>query len=144
MSTAIQLRAFRAVVFALAGFATLVGLSGAFGGLEAMATVFDAGAPGAVDASLRDHLRAICAGFIGYGWLTAWAAWALDRARTAFRIGVAVGVVAGLGRVTGWMVDGPPGALATLFAGIELVAFPLLLIWHTRLLGRAPPEPRAD
>ena len=36
--------------------------------------------------------------------------------------------------VTGWIVDGPAGWLPAVLIGLELVAFPLLLLWHTRLL----------
>jgi len=41
--------------------------------------------------------------------------------------------------VTGWLVEGYPGIPALLFMTTELVVFPLLLVWHTRLLrlGRA-------
>lgn len=138
MNWSTELRAFRLVIAALvAAIALLIGSIAGFGGLDAMAALVGARTPGDVDPALRNHLRAFSVVFAGFGLLIGWTALALEERKTGFRIAVAVIVAAGLARVTGWIVDGAPGALATLFLTMELVLFPLLLAWHARLLRLA-------
>ncbi len=131
-----ELRVFQAIVLGIALVTLVAGPAGGFGGLEGLAAVFGAEGPIALDPGIRNHLRAICAVFLGFGILMAWSALALERGRTVFRIGVGVIVLAGLARVTGWIVDGYPGVPAVVFTALELVAFPLLFAWHARLLRR--------
>lgn len=131
-----ELRAFQAIVLVIALVTLVAGPAGGFGGLEGLSAVFGVEGPIALDAGIRNHLRAICVVFLGFGILMAWSALALERGRTVFRIGVAVIVLAGLARVTGWIVDGYPGVPAVVFTTLELVAFPLLFAWHARLLRR--------
>jgi hypothetical protein len=135
MSLSTELRFFRGVVMAIAAaIAFVVGPTGAFGGVDGVAALLGRDPPVGVDPVLRNHLRAICGAFAGFGLLAVWSIGALDERRNAFRIVVAVGVAIGLARVTGWIVDGDPGALAKLFLATEVVLLPLLLLWHERLL----------
>lgn len=138
MSPSNELRVFRAVVIAIIlAIPITLGLLGGFGGLEGIAALLGTEAPGPVNPALRNHLRAICTTFAGFGLLAGWTLGALEERKTAFRLAVAVIVVAGLGRVTGWIVDGRPGLVASVFMAMELILFPLLLVWHTRLLRLA-------
>lgn len=138
MSPAFELRAFRGVVIAIAiAIALLVGGIAGFGGLEGMAILFGAPLPERFDLGLRNHLRAICVVFAGFGVLVVWSTFALEQRRAAFRIAVATIVLAGLARIIGWLVDGPGGLTAGTFVTMELVLFPLLLAWHTRLIRLA-------
>jgi uncharacterized protein DUF4345 len=135
MSPVSELRAFRAIAIVIvAVIPTVVGLVAGFGGLEAMAALFGREAPGSVDPSLRNHLRAICIVFPGFGWLYVWSTLAIKERKGAFRIVVGVIILAGFARIAGWISDGPPGALATTFLAMELVLFPALFLWHQRLL----------
>jgi hypothetical protein len=135
MSPASELHVFRAIVIVIvAVIPTLVGLAAGFGGLEALAALFGREAPASVDPSLRNHLRAICIVFAGFGWLLVWSTLALQERKGAFRIVIGVVIVAGFARIAGWISDGPPGALATTLLAMELILFPALFLWHQRLL----------
>ncbi len=99
-----------------------------------MAALFRREAPPSVDPSLRNHLRAICVVFAGFGWLLVWSTLAIQQRKGAFRIVVGVIILAGFARIAGWISDGPPGALAATFIAMELVLFPAIFLWHQRLL----------
>ena len=131
-----QLRLFQAILAAIAFGVTPLGVAAGYGGLEGMAALLWRDTTVVLDPALRNHLRAICVVFAGFGALMLWSTFDLDQRKGAFRIGIAAIVAAGLARLTGWRIDGDPGSMAKLFAFIELVVFPLLFAWHFKLLGR--------
>jgi hypothetical protein len=136
MGPHVELRLFRGAISAIA-LVTLAGLAGGFGGVPGLAAVFGLEAPPAIDPALHNHLRAVVTVFAGFGAIMVWAAFELERGAPVFRIGVVAIVLAGLARATGWIVDGPPGAVPAALLVTELVAFPLLALWHARLLRKA-------
>lgn len=132
-----ELRLFRAIVAVIAFGVTPVGVVAGYGGLEGMAALLGRDTTVVLDAGIRNHLRAICVVFAGFGALVLWSTFDLKQRRGAFRISMVAIVAAALARVTGWRVDGDPGALAKLFLSTEIGVFPLLFLWHFRLLGRS-------
>ncbi|HEU4429061.1 MAG TPA: DUF4345 domain-containing protein [Myxococcota bacterium] len=136
----VELGAFRAVVVALLLIPAVAGLTGAFGGIEGMARLFGSDAPLVLSPVLRNNFRAICAAFFSWAPLVAWSLATWSRPAGALRIILACGFLAGCARLTGWLVEGHPGAVAVAILSIELGGMPLLLVWHGRLLRRARAE----
>lgn len=119
MSTAMQLLLFRAINFGIATVTVVFGPLIGFGGLKGMAMLLGVSAPQGVDPGMQNHLRAIGVMFFAADAILAWATVAILEGKTAYRVGVAVIVVAGLARTTGWVVDGYPGPLAATFLSIR-------------------------
>ncbi|MBI3557401.1 MAG: DUF4345 domain-containing protein [Deltaproteobacteria bacterium] len=143
MTPATELRLFRGVMIIMAAaICGLVGLVSGFGGLESMAALFRSAQTIMLDAGLRNHVRAISVVFAGFGAFTVWSTWALEERKGAFRIFVVFGVSAGFARATGWMTEGYPGVMATVFMAMELAILPALCIWHARLLRLGADRPR--
>ncbi len=112
----------------------VVGLIGAFGGLEGMARLFAVHDEITVPSMLRNSLRAISLMFAGYAPLVIWSLRALPERAGAFRIAIAFAFAAGFARLTGWLTEGYPGAVPAVFMGMELALMPALLVWHLRLV----------
>jgi len=66
--------------------------------------------------------------------LIAWSLARLSERATVFRIVVGCAFLAGFARLTGWLVDGYPGAVPAMLMVTELVGMPALLAWHTHLV----------
>lgn len=139
MSMRSELRAFHGVVGLVLLIPLFGGLTGAFGGLEGMAYLFQVDHELVVSPLLRNNFRAVCTAFASWVPLVIWSLAALPERAAVFRIVVGCGFVAGFARVTGWRIEGYPGAVAVGIMAIELAGMPLLLLWHARLvrLGRA-------
>ncbi len=138
MSMRVELRAFYGVVGLILVIPLVVGLVGAFGGLEGMARLFGVDHRIVVSASLRNSLRAISFMFFAWFPLVIWTLAALPERAGAFRITVGCAFLAGFARLTGYLVEGYPGIVPVVFMIIELAGMPILLLWHARLvrLGR--------
>jgi len=132
--------AFRAVVCVLLSIPAIAGLAGAFGGIEGMARLFGSEQEAVLAPVLRNNFRAICAAFFSWAPLALWSLAAPARRAGALRIILGCAFLAGCARLTGWLVDGHPGAIALAILSIELGGMPLLLLWHARLLRRARAE----
>ncbi len=136
MRLSTELRLFRLIVGVVVLIPLGLGPIGAFAGLEALGATLGGAETIRLDPSLRNHLRAICLFFAGFAALVAWALGSLEARAGAIRLALAVTLLAGLARLTGFFVDGRPGPVAIAFMTIELVVPPLVLLWHGRLLRR--------
>ncbi len=104
-----------------------------FGGVGALAWLFQLEAPPPLDPGLHNHLRAVSVMFLCAGLMFAWSTIELKAGRVVFRVGVAMVLFAGLARMTGWLCDGYPGLIPVGLMVIELGVFPALFLWHRRL-----------
>jgi hypothetical protein len=144
MSMRSELRVFYGVVGLLLLIPLLDGLVGAFGGLVGMARLFLVDDQVAMSPVLKSNCRAICCAFFSWLPLVVWSLAALRERAGAFRIIIGCGFLAGLARLTGWLVEGYPGVAPAGLMAIELGFLPLLLLWHARLVrlaGRAAALP---
>ena len=136
-----ELRMFHTVVGVVLLIPLVGGLVGTFGGLAGMARLFGTDSEMTISPVLRSNFRAICSAFLSWVPLLLWTmARPVERAG-AFRIIVGCAFLAGLGRLTGWIVEGYPGFIPVLLMIIELVVMPTVLIWHAGLLQRIDTEP---
>jgi hypothetical protein len=140
MSRSTELRLFYATVGAVLLIPTVVGLVGAFGGLEGLAALFQEDRHAQLAPGLRNHLRAICLMFFMIAPLVVWTLRDLKARAGAFQIVLAAAWLAGFARLVGRFVDGNPGVIATVFCGLELGLMPVLLLWHARLVRRCGHE----
>ena len=134
MSMRVELRAFYGVVGAILVIPLVVGLVGAFGGLEGIALLFGVDRQIVISTSLRNSLRAICFMFFALVPLMIWTLAALSERAVAFRIIVVCGFLAGFARLTGYLVEGYPGVMPMMLMTIELAGMPILLMWHLRIV----------
>jgi hypothetical protein len=134
MHARLELRSFYAVVGLVLMIPLVVGLVGAFGGLERMAPLFGVDHQIVAPASLRSSLRAICFMFFAWVPLVTWALAALPERTGAFRITVGCAFLAGFARLTGYIVEGYPGVVPLGLLIIELAGMPILLLWHARMV----------
>lgn len=137
MNAQLEIRLFYAAVAAVLAIPLVVGPVAGFGGLEAMAWLFGAEGPIVVPVSLRSGLRTICFLFLTLVPLVVWSLAAMRERAGAFRIILTCAFVSGLARLTGYIVEGNPGTLATAFLIIELAGMPALFLWHSRLIRGA-------
>ena len=72
--------------------------------------------------------------FVAFAPLVVWSLARMKERAGAFRIIIAFAFVAGVVRLVGRFADGEPGAIATLFTGLELGLMPVLVWWHARLI----------
>ena len=138
-----ELRAFRLVVITVLMIPMVVGPAGAYGGLEGLAALFGEDPHAVLAPAVRNHLRAICWMFFALVPLVAWTiidTQALAQRAGAFRIVVVMAALAGVARIAGWVADGAPGTIATLFTSLEIVVLPAVLGWHVRLVRRLVPS----
>jgi len=131
-----ELRAFRVLTCAILLIPLVVGLVGAFGGLEGLAALFAEDRRVELAPAIRDHLRAVCWMFFGLVPLVGWTLVKPVERAMPFRIVVAVAIAAGVVRVIGAIVDGNPGLIAFVFAAMELGVLPVVLIWHSSIVRR--------
>lgn len=129
-------RAFQAAVGLMLLIPLLLGTVGAFGGLEATARLFGENTQLVVPPLLKSNLRALCCCFLSWVPLLIWSLSALVERAGAFRIIAACAFLAGWARLTGWAVEGYPGAIPIVIMAIELVAIPIVSVWHARLVGQ--------
>jgi len=129
-----ELRVFQIVVGCVLVIPLVAGSTGAFGGIEGMATLFDEDRHAMLAPALRNHLRAICWMFVAFAPLVVWSLARMTERAGAFRIIIAFAFVAGIARLVGRFVDGDPGVIATLFMALELALMPVLVWWHARLI----------
>ena len=127
-------RTFYGVVGVVLLIPLMGGLVGAFGGLEGMARLFRADPQVVISPVVRNNFRAICIAFFSWAPLIAWSLARLSERATVFRIVVGCAFLAGFARLTGWLVDGYPGAVPAMLMVTELVGMPALLAWHTHLV----------
>ena len=132
----LELRLFHAVVGMILLIPMVVGPTGAFGGLEALAPLFGEHDRIVVGPSLRSSLRAICWMFFALVPLVIWSLRSLRERAGAFRIILACAFVAGLARVAGSVMDGRPGPIPLALMATELLVVPLVFAWHSRLIAR--------
>ena len=101
-----------------------IGITGMLSGLEGLV-------PGAaIDASNDGQYRYLSGIYLGFGCLLIWIQFRLEQEIELFRILMMMVFVAGLGRTIAIVIyDLPelPTILATVF---ELIAPPLLMVWH--------------
>jgi hypothetical protein len=131
-----ELRAFHVVVGVLLLIPFAAGIFGGFGGLESLARVMQADPQVTVGPALGNHLRAVCWAFFTLGVTVVWTLRSPVQRASGFRVIVGCLVLAGLARLTGWFVDGTPGAVPAAIMAIELLGLPLILLWHARLVRR--------
>jgi hypothetical protein len=105
----------------------------AFGGVPALAALFRERAQ-ILSPGMHNHLRAIGWMFFVHVPVVVWSLGSIRERSAVFRIVVGLAVVAGLARLTGWIVNGYPGPIATVILCLELGYLPLLLLWHARLV----------
>jgi hypothetical protein len=134
MRVGVELWAFRTVVGLVLIIPLVAGLAGAFGGLEALAAVLGADPHVVVGPSLRNSLRAICWMFFALVPMVVWTLRSMHERRGGFRVIVVCACLAGLARLTSYLVDGPPGVVPVVLMVLELGLMPVLLLWHARLL----------
>lgn len=135
-----ELRSFCAAV----GLFLIIPLAGgsltAFGGIEGLALFHGDDRAIVLSPALRNSVRAVFFMFFAWAPLLTWTLLALPERAGAFRIGIGCAFVVGFVRLTGWLVDGYPGALPLLFMALELAVMPLFLLWHARLVRLSRPE----
>jgi hypothetical protein len=131
-----ELRAFYGVVGLLLLIPLAGGLVSAFGGLEGMARLFGVDDQVAVAPLLRNNFRAVSFMFFAWVPLVLWALAALPERAGALRIGFGCAFLTGFARLTGYLVDGYPGAVPVVLMTLELIGMPILLLWHARLVRR--------
>jgi hypothetical protein len=131
-----QEKAFKAVVIAITLIPFTAGLVGAFGGVEGLCALFGEDRHVVLAPGIRNHLRAICWVFFVLAPTLWWTLGNLRERAQTFRIVVGFTALAGFARITGIVVDGNPGPPAIIFMTMELVALPLVLVWHARLVKR--------
>jgi hypothetical protein len=123
-----ELRGFRILTGVILLIPFVVGLVGAYGGLEGLAALFGEDREIVLAPALRDHLRAICWMFFALAPMIAWTLARPVERVAPFRILVGAAICAGPARIAGAIVDGNPGMIALVFA--------VVLIWHASLVGR--------
>jgi hypothetical protein len=90
---------------------------------------------------LRNNVRAVFFMFFVWVPLVIWTLAALPERAGAFRIAFGCGFLAGLARLTGYLVDGYPGLAPVVLMTLELVGVPILLLWHARLVRAVRESP---
>lgn len=82
---------------------------------------------------LDSHYRYLSGIFLGVGLLFAWTVPAIERRGAAFRLGTALVVTGGLGRLLSLALHGAPTLPHLAGLGLELVVVPLLCLWQARV-----------
>jgi hypothetical protein len=138
-----ELRAFQGIVGIVLLIPLFAGGTGAFGGLEGMAHLFFVDPAMVIAPLLRNNFRAICCAFLSWVPLVVWSLAALGERAAVFRVIGGCAFLAGWARLTGWLVEGYPGAVPAGMMAIELVGMPVLLLWHARLVRASAPSTEA-
>ncbi len=134
-----EIRLFRFTVFALALIPILAGSAG---------IVYGAGFPGfaveAASADLDSHFRFLSGVFlmVGIGFWSC--ALGLGDAVGRFRFLSLMVFTGGLARLVSLVVQGMPSTGHLSGLAMELIAVPVLVLWHVRLTRRATAAPLSD
>jgi len=136
MSPRVEFRVFCLAIGLLLVIPLVAGLTGAFAGPAGMARLFGEDDRVEMSPVVRNNFRAICFMFFAWVPLLLWELADLPARAGAFRVAIGCAFLAGFARLTGYLVDGYPGVAPVVFMGLELAGMPLLLLWHTRLVGR--------
>jgi hypothetical protein len=144
MSVRVELRFFYAVIGLVLIIPVVVGLVGAFGGLERMAPLFGVDHKVVAPVSLRSSLRAISFMFFAWVPMVIWAVAALPERTGAFRIALGCAFLAGFARLTGYVVEGYPGVVPLALLIIEIAGMPILLFWHGRIVRQLRDRPASS
>lgn len=126
-----ELAMMQTVTAALTAVPLIGGLAGMVGGPALVA-----GDRGRADASTDSEFRFLSAVWLSMAPLI-WTALPTAQHRPVVLRIVGAGIVlGGLARVRSWRRVGRPRPMMTAAAGLELVAVPALLAWHTRIVRR--------
>lgn len=131
-----EVRAFCIIAGVILLIPLVGGLVGAFGGLGGMAALFGVDHELVVAPLLRNNFRALCCAFVSWVPLVIWSLAALPERAAPLRMIIGCAFLAGLARLTGWLVEGFPGIVPGGIMLIELGLMPMLLLWHVRLVRR--------
>ena len=137
MSQRSEVRAFYGVMGVLLLIPAVAGLVGAFGGISGMSQLFGAAPEHSVHPVISNNFHAVCFAFFSWVPLLVWSLQSLADRAAVFRIIVGCAFLTGFARLTGWLVEGYPGAIPAILMGLELTGMPALLLWHGRLVRLA-------
>jgi hypothetical protein len=119
------------IVIGLLGLVPIsIGATGMFSGLEGLIP----GAP--IDARADGQYRYLAAIYLGFGCLLLWIQSRLEQEFDLFRILMAMVFIAGVGRLTAIVVHGLPEFPVALATAFELIAPPLFVLWHGKVVTR--------